>query len=201
MWLAEAIFCWAVIAPPAGATIVFPTSFEQLTDKADLVFAGKVLTNQSAWKTLQGRRTIVTRVDFQVLEAYKGTAGARLELEFLGGTVGDTRLEVEGTPEFRGGEKVLLFVRTQARASCPVVSYYHGKISIQPDPAGGAEKLVRHDGKVLNDLSEIGAGDPGPTGVPKRLTAGDGHSQLKLEDLKTAIRDRLRSKASSAGAF
>lgn len=188
-----------VLSLPSQATLVRPTSFEQLTDQADLVFAGRVITNYCAWSEVRGRRLIVTRVSFDVCETYKGSSPGKIELQFLGGAVGQTRLEVEGTPEFPCDERVLLFVRTNIDASCPVVGYFHGKLSIRSDAVDGKDTLVRNDSQVVTHLSQIGRGNARPPGVvlkqaPAVQGAGGGSSPLTLEDLKAAVRARLATR-------
>src|SRR5919108_95876 len=62
--------------------------------------------------------------------------GPTLTVRVLGGRVGHHAAWVEGSPEFRRGERVLLFVSAYRDGTARVAHFYQGKFSIIPDAAG-----------------------------------------------------------------
>jgi hypothetical protein len=177
------------IVPMCQATLVRPTSFEEMADKADLIVTAWVVGSRCEWGPGTSSNAIFTRVTLEVLETHKGAAAAPLELRFLGGRIGDTRLEVDGIPEFRTGEKVVLFLRSQPGASCPVVSFYHGKLSLQSQTPDGTEVLIRRNGKPVTDLSEIGSDN---------ASHGAKQAPVSLEYFKTALKAHLKQSSRSS---
>lgn len=180
--LALAFAALLAVVPTSEATLVRPTSFAELADKADLIITARVLSSRCEWGS--SSNAIFTLVTLEVLETHKGATASPLELKFLGGTVGDTRLEVDGIPEFRTGEKVVLYIRSQPGASCPVVSFYHGKLCLQQGGPGGTEVLVRHNGKPVTDLSEIGSENAAASATKK--------TPVSLEQFKAALKTHLK---------
>jgi hypothetical protein len=176
----------ALAAFTSQGTMVRPTSLQNLTDQADIIFSGIVLSNYSHWAEAAQGKVIVTETSFEVVEALKGNPGPQLTLQSLGGAVGQDRMEVEGVPGFDTGEKVLLFVRNQPGQTCPIVSFYHGKLRIQKDAAGN-DIAVRHNGQPVCDISEIGSENaPGQAGK-----AVGGRKPSPLHEIHSAIRARV----------
>jgi len=70
-------------------------------------------------------RTIVSKVDVDVDEVWKGNASGRLTVVALGGVVGDIEMTVEGMPTFVVGEKSLLFLH--GKSQLRVVGMSEGK--------------------------------------------------------------------------
>ena len=101
----------------------------------------------------------MTYVTFKVEEVWKGAVGAVTQLEFLGGTIGDTTMEVVGMPTFREGQRSVLFVSPEVRAASPLVGFWHGRMRIERDP-NGVDRVRTYDGRSLGDPSEVGAQPP-----------------------------------------
>ena len=80
--------CLAPLTFPVRATSVLAPRFEALVDRADLIFAGRVTSQHSEWRDLNGQRAIVTLVTFSVERTHKGRAEPAVTLQFLGGRVG-----------------------------------------------------------------------------------------------------------------
>ena len=55
----------------AKATTVIPPTFEQLADRADLVFVGKVVGSRAEWRSVGTDRVIFTLVEFETQEVLK----------------------------------------------------------------------------------------------------------------------------------
>ncbi len=116
--------------------------FPSMLRQADLVFEGTVTDiqyRQSA-KDLPDHVALPhTFVKFEVHQVVKGSyQKASLWLRFAGGTAPDGRiLRVSHVPLFDVGERSILFVRRNGRASCPLVGGHGGRFRI-------------HDGHVFN---------------------------------------------------
>lgn len=151
--------CWLTCLAHAPATTVSPPDFGHLVARAETIFTGKALSSRSEWMGQGNQRCIVTFVTFEVQAVHKGNATARLELRFLGGTIGDTALEVYGVPRFTIGERVILFVEKNGEQFCPLVGICHGRLAIERDPATGQDILLRHNRRPLVNVREIGSGE------------------------------------------
>src|SRR5262245_43860235 len=117
----------------ANATTVVPPTFDELADRADLVFVGKVVGSQAVWGGAGTNQAIFTLVEFHTEEILKGTAAESVSLRFLGGTVGGVTLEVVAVPKFNAGDRVVLFVEANGVQFCPLVGVYHGKFGVRKD--------------------------------------------------------------------
>ena len=93
-----------------SATTVIPPSFDELVSKADTIFLGRAVDTRSEFVSSRTSRSIVTHVTFVVERLLKGRAGLQTKLTFQGGTVGDLRMEITDMPQFRVGDRDVLFV-------------------------------------------------------------------------------------------
>ena len=180
----------------ANATTVIPPTFEEMTDRAELIFVGKVVSSRAEWRTVGTNRVIFTLVEFERQEVLKGEAGVSVTLQFLGGTVGDVTLEIAGVPKFNAGDREFLFVEGNGVQFCPLVGVFHGKFGVRRDEKTGRDILVMHNGKPLRDVAEIGTGEGAEFG-PKRaeLSIPANAEPLSVADFKSKIYDRLANRA------
>ncbi len=78
----------------AKATTVIAPTFEEMADRADLVFVGKVVGSRAEWRSVGTDRVIFTLVEFETAEVLKGNAGVTVTLQFLGGDCGGVSRQV-----------------------------------------------------------------------------------------------------------
>jgi len=186
---------WLCITVGYATTVVAPT-FEEMVDRADLVFVGKVASSRADWRTAGTNRVIFTRVEFENEETLKGKAGASLTLQFLGGTVGDMTLQVADVPRFNAGDRVLLFVEGNGAQFCPLVGVFHGKFGLRKDERSGREFVLMHDGNPLRDVAQIGRGDEADLGSKQsKLSTPPDRDPMSVDDFKVRIRSRLAKTA------
>jgi len=196
------VFIWAmcvsgllVLTRTNATTVVSPT-FEEMTDRADLVFVGKVVELKADWQVAGTNQAIFTLVEFHTEEILKGTAPASIRLRFLGGTVGRVTLEVVAVPKFKAGDRVLLFVEGNGVQFCPLVGVYHGKFGVRKDDKSSRDIVFMHDGKPLRDVAEIGAGEGAQFGPKRaRLSIPAEREPMSLDEFKARIRSHLAKKA------
>src|SRR5262245_32730012 len=181
---------------PGKATTVIPPTFEEMTDRAELIFVGKVISSQAEWRTVGANRVIFTMVAFETVEVLKGKADKSVTLQFLGGTVGEVTLEVAGVPKFNAGERVILFVENNGFQFCPLVGVFHGKFGLRKDEKSGREIVYMHHGKPLRDVGEIGTGK-GAEFAPKRAEVAipANRELMTVDEFKTKVRQHLTKRA------
>jgi hypothetical protein len=183
------------------ATSVEPPSFDDLVERAETIFEGRVIHVESKWTGDLADPIIETFYTFKVLETLKGPASGTYTLQVLGGTIGDETLEVEGAPSFEMGEKSLLFVTNNGRQFVPLVGIMYGHYQIKKEQASNERQIMKHDGKPLPDVSQIGKEDPAVAGgrigrlrAEQRVERG-----LSVHAFKDQIRaklNELKSKSS-----
>lgn len=135
----------------ARATTVLAPTFEELVRDAELIFTGRVTAQRAEWRNGGRQRGIVTVVTFEVLDVHKGKAERSIELQFLGGKIGDAELRVDLMPKFAVGERAVLFVEHNGAQASPLVGFCHGKFNLLSD-----DSVVAHDGAPVRDVNELG---------------------------------------------
>jgi hypothetical protein len=133
-----ALAALAVIAAPHGApaSLILALDAPTLVARADTIAVVDVAASRAAWDERHER--IVTTVDLQVVESWKGGAApaARVTVVQPGGTVGDITMVVFGMPRFSPGERALVYL-AGAPERARVVGMAQGKRLVRPDPASG----------------------------------------------------------------
>ena len=165
----------------AQATTVIPPTFDSLVSKSQTIFVGEVIATRSEWIATPHGRAITTRVTFKVEDVWKGAVGAVTQLEFMGGTVGGITMDVVGMPQFRDGERALLFVSGQAKPVSPLVGFFHGRMPVDRDRFG-VDRVRTYDGLPLTSPDAIGVSGAA------RITLAPA---MPLTDLGAAVRARI----------
>ena len=173
-----ALVAIGLMAGVARSTTVIPPTFDELVSRAQSVFVGEVISQRSVWQTSAQGRSIKTIVTFRVEDVWKGAASPVTQLEFLGGTIDDLTLEVAGMPQFRFGQRDVLFVNGEVRTVSPLVGFMHGRMRIERDPATGVDRVRTYDGRALVSTAQVGA-QRRPSFAPV--------APMRLSDLKAAV--------------
>ncbi len=180
------VFIFLAAASTVHALTVVPRTFGELVARADTVFRGTVVAKDSLWVGDGKTRHIATRVTFLVGETYKGTAAAQQTLEFVGGTVGGTTLEIPGVPRFEVGQDAVLFVVGNGKQFCPLVGIQQGRFHVVKDAATGNEHVFTDDGLPVARTAELGRFDE--SGVSRVKLAADGSANgLTIDDFRAEI--------------
>jgi len=85
----------------------------------------------------------------------KGTPGALLELEFLGGTIGDESLTVSHSEMYEVGDRSILFLNGLVNSMSPLVGMEQGQLGIES--SNTEDVVVLHDGTLLQTIDQLGA--------------------------------------------
>jgi hypothetical protein len=175
-----------VAACAALATTVIPPSFDDLVDRAEMIFQGTVTDVRSEWTGEGAQRHIMSYVTVTVEEAIKGNPGASVTLRMLGGTVGAETMEVSDAPKFKVGDRDILFVENNGTQFVPLVGIMHGRFRVKKDEAG-REAVFTNEGSPLSDVTHLG----------KDEAAASGGRALSTGEFKQAIHSKAL--AQSAG--
>ncbi len=139
--VAASILSVSALCTPALA--IYPyVSFDELVQKADAIFQGKVLFLQSRFGP--NDKTILTDVTFQLekLLYAKAPASARIQdhitLTFAGGRIGDQRMMVTGVPSPELDETYVIFTRLDGKTyASPTIGGAQGLFHVLKDETNG----------------------------------------------------------------
>lgn len=101
------------LAAPAAATTFVAATVEEMARVSEVVVRGRVVATSA--RAIGGRR-IVTDVDVEVANAWKGAPERTVRIVVPGGSLGWIALRVEGAPTFSPGEEVVVFLGRAGRA-------------------------------------------------------------------------------------
>jgi hypothetical protein len=174
-----ALLATLVAAGSARSTTVIPPTFDALVGQARTIFVGEAIDQRAYWVNTPQGRAIKTMVTFRVEDVWKGSLGVVTQLEFLGGTIGETTMEVVGMPTFTAGQRSVLFV-SGSRAVSPLVGFMYGRLRVERDP-NGVDRVRTHDGRSLGSTAEVG---------PQRPNYMLSITPMRLSELESAVRAR-----------
>jgi hypothetical protein len=170
-----AAFLLACVAP-VHATSVVPPSFAELVADADAIYRGTVtaVTSRHVARPDGQGAVIKTFVTVRIEKVLKGAERPEVTLEFLGGTVGDESLVVQGMPKFAVGDREFVFVQRNGIQFCPLVAMSHGRYRQLRDAATGRDYVARDNRMPLTDTAEVAlpmTALPGPVRAAAAATA------------------------------
>ena len=182
----------AALATSSQAASVRLVGFDELVGSSQLIFHGVVVASTS--RRVATAPGIVTDVEFEVLEAYKGKAGGdRIVLQFAGGVVDGRGVQVQGLQLPAAGERGVYFVEQTARPQIhPLYGWDQGHYRVERR-ANGPARVYTNRGLAVTAARSA----PGPTGVrlseglPLGITAKPGagpESALSLAEFAATIR-------------
>ena len=130
---------------PVRAMSVLPPTFAELVAEAEFVVRGVVTDVRTEEFDSPDGRGVRTLVTLRVERALKGAPGETVTLSMLGGTSGRRTLTIPGMPQFRVGQRELVFVAQNGRVFCPLVRIGHGRYHLRhADHATSAPARMRH---------------------------------------------------------
>jgi hypothetical protein len=118
----------------AQATTLPYKSLDRLVAESDGIVVGTVRQVQFAADAQHDIGTYVTLDNLQVLEGRY--SAPTLTLRLKGGRVGNEILFVDGVPQFKADERVVLFVQGNGRDLVPLVGWTQGLFRLQPGADG-----------------------------------------------------------------
>ena len=147
----------------AGASTLLRVSVDELTQRAEFVFEGEVVSVQAQRSGARGM--ISTFVTFNVIDTIKGSASVEsIELKFLGGNLEGERLEVNGSRIPELGERGVYFVESLTQDLInPLLGWSQGQYLIQPED--GVEQVPSVNARPIVSVAaprSAAAAAPGP---------------------------------------
>lgn len=174
-----AIGVWmlACLTAPLQATTLERLSLEDMALKSTAIVHGRAVGAQAvATKTL-----IYTHYKIQVLESWKGSNGAVLDVAVPGGVINGQRQTIAGAPELTEGADYLLFLWTGKSGLTHIIGLSQGAMILTKDSTGNLMVGRAASGELMLN----------PSGKP----AADSAVLMRLNDM----RDRV-SRALAGGA-
>ena len=124
-----------LLATSATGTTMLRAEVPELTRSAALVIRGTVVRAESRWTG--DHRRIVTEVEVQVVETWKGTSSTTtVRIVQPGGQVGDIGQRVSGLASFSMGEDVVVFLQHTGPVQYRVAGLAQGKYHVTADAQG-----------------------------------------------------------------
>ena len=150
---------WAVLAVVVGgglllprltgATTVLAYSFASLVQAAEVIAVGTVTAIENRWDA--EKEAPFTLVTFSDLEVLKGEVSqSTWTLHFLGGPTPDGRtLQLVGVPQFRVGERCIVFSAGNEHQAVPLVGLWQGVYRVEFDAQRGVATVHDHAGQPV----------------------------------------------------
>ena len=129
-----------------------PASLPDRVRGAARVVVATVTDVTAAWQTNElGDQLIVSNVRLDIEETLKGGPARSLNMELIGGTVGDITLEVSSLPQLARGERAVFFL--EAAPSGRLVPHRRGEGILKLDP----QNRVRGSSLDLGQIRDMAA--------------------------------------------
>lgn len=181
----KALLAAAFVAAAGEASAQERLALDDMILAAPSIVVANVESRRAVEEYYGSSRLIVTRVTLNIEQSIKGAAPRTLVVEVLGGTIGDTTLRVSHVPEFRVGERDVLFLNNAARAASPLVGSDQGRFRVLADNETKQPRVLTSDYEPLSALGQVGAER---RGFARRMTEA-----MTLDEFVTAVRDRVRA--------
>jgi len=168
-------------ALPAAATSMLPISLEQLSTRADLIFYGKIISNEVKKDTQSGQ--IATFTNFKIINLIKGNAGNTHTIKQLGGfdKSSNTRLMIRGVPKFIVGEEYVVFLpKKSSLGFCSPLGLHQGSFPVSTEKN---EKVIGNG----RNLAAQPVATSRSVQIPLAVRAGK-PSQSRLDDFINTVR-------------
>jgi hypothetical protein len=135
------------------ATTVRQLDLPELARQAEVIADVTVTGIESYWASPTGGKAIHTRVTFSLNSApLKGQVTSPFSLDFLGGTVGNHRVEVSGMPKLQVGDRLILFSYGPDKTFVsPVIGFDQGALRVIRDRLNNVDRVYRWWGQPVNE--------------------------------------------------
>lgn len=134
-----------------SAATVLPLDLDSLV-KQSWVIAQVTVGNLQSFSTgTPISSPIATRVTFVIERVYKGQVSGSADIDFLGGTIGTRKVSIPGMPQFKQGQRLIVFLAnpTEKRVS-GTIGLDQGILRIVYDPQTGTDRVYRWWGQGVN---------------------------------------------------
>ena len=175
--LARLIAAGLFLLQAVRAAVIARLSFEELIDTSDLIVAGRVTRDWTAWDA--HHKYIWTHYEVSVHSAQKGAPGQLVEMAEPGGTLDGILMSIAGTVVYTPGENILVFLQRMPNGYLRTTGWGQGRYLV--DAKGRI-----HAQSMLRGLEVIDTKTP----VRTPLTTLNG---MSLDQLRLRIAAHMRS--------
>lgn len=168
-----------LLFPAAFPTTLPQLSFEELTDRSDLVVSGTVNRTWSAWDA--NHKYIWTHHVIAVSGRLKGAASSTVEVAEPGGVVEGTGMTIAGSVRYQPGENVVIFAQKMPNGFLRTTGWGQGKYTVDKKGSLHADSALR-DTDLTNTLPSVGQTTP--------LRTLDG---MNLRDFAARVSNRVQA--------
>ena len=148
--------------PLARATTLISMSLDQLTQASSNIVRARVLNQEARWNDTHTQ--IVTITTLEVSQTLKGHASSTVEIQQLGGTIGNLRVYVPGSHVFQSQSEYVLFLEPATGSSrYHLVGMTQGAYRVYQDAATHEERVILPLSRLRVQDQMIGAGNPDGT--------------------------------------
>ena len=138
-------------AGAASATSVPGLSFEELTDRSQLIVAGQVARSWSEWDS--EHKFIWTHYELSISSSQKGAASSTVVVSEPGGVVGDQAMAIAGSVAYQAGDRVVVFLERMPNGYLRTTGWGQGKYTL--DGSGMLHAAVRGFEIVKTDQASM----------------------------------------------
>lgn len=177
-------FAWLTLVAPRPAPAQDALTLDDLVSQAPTIVVATVTARRADWEFYGSSRLIITTITLEIEQTLKGSAPRTLQVEVMGGTIGDETQRVSHVPEFRVRERDVLFLSGHPHSVSPLVGSDQGRFRVVNESASGVARVVTAGFQPLRSLAEIGAARVEPA---RSLSEA-----LTLSDFVNLVRDRIR---------
>lgn len=179
-----AALTWLMWTSVVQATTMILADEQKLATAADAVVMGRVEAVRV--RPDPRRNGVLTEVQLNVQDTWKGSAnGATIEITELGGDLGTRSEHYFGTPEYRVGEKVLVFLSQRPDGTLHTLGLAMGKFRLIETATGSF--ALRHLGEGTNAMEWDG----------QTLRKVPGRALYAVEDLRRSVRSVTQHRRSA----
>ena len=148
-------------------TTVKQLDLPELAQQAEIIADVTVTGIQCYWVSPAGAKAIHTRVTFSLNSApLKGQVTSPFTLDFLGGTIGNHRMEVSGMPKLQVGDRLILFSYGPDKTFVsPVIGLDQGALRVIRDQKNNVDRVYRWWGQPVNESQPFNSRVPVSAGT------------------------------------
>ena len=128
------VLLFALAAAPMAASTFVAMNDSELIAHSEAVVQGQVVKVHSFWDP--SGRMVMTEALVRVEDTLAGKAPAMVRVQTFGGNVDGFVVEAAGFPEFKAGERMILFLSPAKEGVAQVAGYQFGQYRIQRNKAG-----------------------------------------------------------------
>lgn len=181
---ALAVALWAtVFQATAAATVMVEVPLERMVRESEAIVVGRVERVGVRLVMLPGGgsepHTITT---IRAVEWIKGQGGERVRVDEIGGVMEQGGMVIEGTPAYRVGDEVVVFLRRTPEGAMRTYAMVQGQFHIVRG-IGGADDVVVRDTRAIGFASWASG--------PMTIEHG-GVRAMRLDDFLGYLRDLVQ---------